>query len=142
VLRQLLEHRFEPFLEFAAVLGTSQQRSHVQRKYTLALERLRYFIVHNALRQPFNNCCLANTRLTDEYWIVLGAALQNLYGATDLVITPDHRVELALTRAFSQISGVFLQCLPILLPGGISHRLTTRSEERRVGKGGRARGGA
>ena len=67
------------------------------------------------MRQSLDDGGLANTRLTDQYRIVLGAALQDLDGATDFVVATNHRIELALTRTLGQIHGVFLERLALSL---------------------------
>ena len=43
--RDFLEHGFQAFFELAAVLGTCQQRRHIQRQHALVLKRLRYLAV-------------------------------------------------------------------------------------------------
>ncbi len=53
--------------------------------------------------------------LADEHRIVLGAALQDLNGAADLIVAADHGIELALGRALGKIDAVFLERLAILL---------------------------
>jgi hypothetical protein len=45
--------------------------------------------------RPFDDGGLAHARLADQHRVVLGAALQDLDGAADLVVAADHRVELA-----------------------------------------------
>src|SRR5215469_13018778 len=62
-------------------------------------------------------------RLADEHWIVLGAPLQHLDGAADLVIAADHRVELAGLGPRREVDGVFLQGLALVLGPGVVHLL-------------------
>src|SRR5690606_15513427 len=64
---------------------------------------------------------LAHAGLADQYGIVLGAALQDLYGAADLVVTADDRIQLALAGALGQVGGVLVQGFPIALAFGIGH---------------------
>ncbi len=109
----VLEHRFQPFLEFAAIFGAGEQRRHVEREHALVLERLRHFAVDDALREPFDDRGLADARLADQHRIVLGPPLQDLDRAPDLVVAPDHRVELALARALGEIDRVLLQRLAL-----------------------------
>src|SRR5207245_44266 len=54
---------------------------------------------------------LAHARLADQHRVVLGAALQDLDHAANLVVAADHRVELARARPLGQIERVFLQRL-------------------------------
>src|SRR5690606_33049473 len=99
-----------------------QQGSHVKREHTLALERLRHFIVDDALRQPVNNGRFAHAGLADEHRVVLGATLTNLYCATNFVIPADDRVQLAMPCTFGEVGGVFFQRLTVLLARWIGHR--------------------
>ncbi len=115
LLGQIIEHRLETFFEFAAEFGAGDQRAHVQRQQAFALESFRHFAVDDALRQAFDDGGLAHAGLADQHRVVLGAALQYLDGATDLVVAADHRVELALLGALGQIDGVFFQRLALLL---------------------------
>ena len=109
----LLEHGLQALLELAAVLGAGEQRRHVERQHALVLERLRHFAVDDALRQAFDDGGLADAGLADQHRVVLGAPLQDLDGAADLVVAADHRVELALARALGEVDGVFLQRLAL-----------------------------
>ena len=96
VRRDVLQHGLQALLELAAVLGAGEQRRHVERQHALVLERLRHLAVDDALREPFDDRGLADARLADQHRIVLGAPLQDLDRAADLVVAADHRIELAL----------------------------------------------
>ena len=105
----VLEHGLQAFLELAPVLGTGQQRGHVQRQHTLVLQRIGHLAVDDALGQPLDDGGFAHAGLADQHGVVLGATLQDLDGATDLVVTADDRVELARTGPLGQVQRVFLQ---------------------------------
>ena len=105
----VLEHGLQAFLELAPVLGASQQRGHVQRQHALVLQRIGHLAVDDALSQPLDDGGLAHAGLADQHGVVLGATLQDLDGATDLVVTADDRVELARTGPLGQVQRVFLQ---------------------------------
>ena len=115
LLGDVLEHRLEPLLELAAVLGAGQQRRHVQHQHALVLERLGNLAVDDALRQAFDDRGLAHPGLADQHRVVLGAPLQDLDRAPDLVVAPDHRVELALAGTLGEIEGVFRQGFTLAL---------------------------
>ena len=87
----------------------------------LVAQALRHFAVDDALRQSLDDGGLADAGLADEHRIVLGAPLQNLNGAANLIVAADHRIELALGRALGQIDAVFFQRLAILLGARILH---------------------
>src|SRR5687767_2370590 len=58
VIDQLLQYRFQPLLEVAAVLGSGEQRAHVEGVNAAALEDLRYVALDDAAREPFGDRCL------------------------------------------------------------------------------------
>ena len=109
VLRHLLQHRLQAFLELAAVLGAGEQAGHVEHQHLLALQGFRHFLVDDTLRQTFDDGRLADARLADQHRVVLGTALENLDGTADFIVATDHRVEFALSRPFRQVDTVFLQ---------------------------------
>ena len=109
----VLQYRLEPLLELAAILGAREQHRHVERKHALVFERLRHFAIDDALGEPFHDRGFAHARLADQHRVVLGATLEDLDGAADLVVAADDRVELALARAFREVDGVLLECLAL-----------------------------
>ena len=94
----LVEHRLQPLLELAAILGAGDQRAHVERQQLLVLQALRHVAVDDAQRQALDDGGLADAGLADQHRVVLGAARQHLDGAADLLVAADHRVELAVAR--------------------------------------------
>ncbi len=125
LLGQLVEHGLETLLELAAELRTGDQRAHVQRQQTLVLQAIRHLAIDDALGQPFDDGGLADTGLADQHRVVLGAPLQDLNGAADLVVTADHRIELALLGALGHVDGVLVQRLTRLLGIGVIDRRAT-----------------
>ena len=111
----VLEHGLQAFLELAPILGTGQQCGHVQRQHALVLQRIGHFAIDDALGQPLDDGGLAHTGLADQHGVVLGATLQDLDGAPDLVVTADDRVELARAGPLGQVQRVFLQRLALAL---------------------------
>ena len=114
-LGELLQHGLEPFLEFAAILRAREQRARSSASKRLFFERLGHVALDDALREPFDNRGLADTRLADQNRIVFGAAGQHLDGAPDLFVSADHRIELVLPRLFGEIARVFLERVIALL---------------------------
>src|SRR5207244_1100359 len=119
VLGQLLQHRFEALLELAAVLRPGEQRRQVEHQQALVLQALGHLAVDDALRQAFDDRGLADARLTDQHRVVLGAALQDLDAAADLVVAADDRVELALAGPVGQVERVLRErlALPLIALG-------------------------
>ena len=64
-LLDFLEHSLQSLLKLAAVLGTCDQRAHVERKEPLVLESLRHIAAHNTLCESLDDSCFADTGLTD-----------------------------------------------------------------------------
>ena len=81
----------------------------------LLAQALGHFAVDDALRQALDDRGLADAGLADQHRIVLGAPLQHLDRAADLLVAADHRVELALLGALGQVDGVLLERLALLL---------------------------
>ncbi len=114
-LGDLLDHRLEPLLELAAVLGAGDERTHVQGHDTLVLQGLGHVSGHDALGQALHDGGLAHARFADEHRVVLGPAGQDLDHPPDLVVTADDRVQLPLAGRLGEVAAVFRQRLVFLL---------------------------
>jgi hypothetical protein len=68
------------------------------------------------LREPLDDRRLADAGLADQHRVVLGPPAEDLDHATDLVVAPDHRVELALGGGLGQVAAVALE-RPVLVLG-------------------------
>ena len=115
ILGELLEHGLEPLLELAAELRAGDQRAEVEREEPLVLEALGHVAVDDALREPLDDGRLADARLADEHGIVLRAAREHLHDASNLLVAPDHGIELALARGVGEVARVLLQRLVLIL---------------------------
>ena len=69
----LLEHRLEPVLELAAVLGAGDQRAEVERQHALVVQALGHVAGVDALGDALDDGGLAHARLADQHRVVLGA---------------------------------------------------------------------
>uniref|UniRef100_K3WWV2 Uncharacterized protein n=1 Tax=Globisporangium ultimum (strain ATCC 200006 / CBS 805.95 / DAOM BR144) TaxID=431595 RepID=K3WWV2_GLOUD len=118
-----LQHSLQALFKFAAVLGTGDQGSHIKTD-DLTIERFRDISDHDSLGQSLNNRRFANTRLTDENWVVLGSSRQNADDATDLFITSNHRVDLASCREFNEVLSVFVERIVHLFRIAAGHGAT------------------
>src|SRR2546422_373809 len=123
LLGQIVEHALEALLELAAELRSGDQRAHVERQDALSFKTLRHLAVDDALRQALDDRGLADARIADQHRVVLGAPLQHLDGAPDLIVAADHRIELAGSRARGEIDGVLLERLAALLGVGVGYLL-------------------
>ena len=115
---QLLDHRLEPLLEFAAILGAGQQLADVERDDFLASQRIGDVAVDDPLRETFDDGRLADAGLADQHGIVLGATRQHLHHPANFLVAPDHGVELSGARRVGKVAGEAFQRL-VLLFGGL-----------------------
>ncbi len=120
-LGQLLDHRLEPLLEFATILGAGQQQADVERHDLLAAQRLRHVPVDDALGQPFDDRGLADAGLADQDRIVLGAAGKHLHHPAHLLVTTDDGIQLSLAGLLGEVPREALQRLVLLLGGLVGH---------------------
>jgi hypothetical protein len=70
---------------------------------------LRHVAVHDPDGEALGDGGLADARVADEDGVVLRAAAQHLHRAADFLVAPDDRVDLAGTRRFRQVAGVFVE---------------------------------
>ncbi len=70
----LLQHGFQPLLEFATVFRAGNQRAEIEHQQPLVLQAVRHVAIDDAQRQPFDDRGLANAGLADQHRIILGAA--------------------------------------------------------------------
>ena len=105
----LLEDGLQPLLELAPELGSGDERAEIERDDPLVLEPLGHVAADDPLGEPLGDGRLADTRLTDQDRVVLGAPRQDLDDAPDLVVAPDDRVELARARLGGQVAAVLLE---------------------------------
>ena len=96
LFREVVQDAFQALLELAAKLCAGDQGAHVEREDALVLEPLGHLAVDDALGEALDDRGLADAGLADQDRIVLGAPLQHLHRAANLVVAADHRVELAL----------------------------------------------
>ena len=100
----LLEHLLQALLEVAAVAGARDQGPEVQRVELLVLERLGNVAGRDGLRQSLDDRGLADTGLTDQHRVVLGAAREHLHHPLGFVVPADHRIELAVAGGLGEVA--------------------------------------
>ena len=124
-LLYLLEHGLQAVLELTTVLGTGDQRAHVELDEVAVAQRARHVAGHDTLGDALDDGRLADARLTDEHGVVLGATGQDLDGAANLIGTADDRVELAGAGEVANVATVLLQRLKLRLILGRRHAVIT-----------------
>ena len=116
-VRDLLEHRLEAVLELAAVLRAGDQGANIKRDHAPVLEAAGDVAIDDSLCEALGDRRLADAGLANQDRVVLGPAGEDLDHAPDLIVAPDHGVELALGRGLGQVATEALERLKLLLRG-------------------------
>ena len=120
-LLDFLEYGLQAVLELATILGTGDQRAHVELDKVAVAQGTRHVAGHDTLGDALDDSSFADARLADEHGVVLGAAGQDLDGTADLIGTADDRVELAGAGKVADVATVLLQRLKLRLVLGRRH---------------------
>src|SRR4029079_18680173 len=88
----------------AAVARAGDERAEVEGVELLRVQRLGNVVVDDVLREAFDDRGLADTGLTDEHRVVLGAAAQHLHDPLDLLLTTDDGIELLVARELREVA--------------------------------------
>ena len=128
----LLEHGLEPLLEFAAILRPSDQGPHVEGDQLAVLQGRGHIAIHDSLGQALHDRRFAHAGLANQHRVVLGAAAEDLNRAADLLIAPDHRIELARLGGLGEVAAVFLQGFVGALRVLIRHLLGATHRQHRL----------
>src|SRR5215210_1510165 len=105
----LLEHGLEPLLELAAILRAREQGADVESDHAAVAQGLRDVAGDDPLCEALDDRGLADAWVADQYGVVLGAAREDLDDPADLLVSADHRVELAALGLGGQIAPVLLE---------------------------------
>src|SRR5690606_33837259 len=95
-LLEALEDALQALFELPAILGAGEEGAHVEREDARSLEHVGDALLMDAIRETFGDRRLAHARLTDEDWVVLSPAAEDLDGALDLHVATDERIDPAL----------------------------------------------
>ena len=99
-----LQGGLQALFEFPAEAGAGDHGTQIERHNAPARQDLRYIVGSNLLRQPLDDGGLADAGLPNQHRVVLGAPGEDLDHAQDLRVTPDYRVQLALTCQLGQVT--------------------------------------
>src|SRR6185437_249425 len=111
----LLGDLLQALLEVAAVAGAGDERAEVERVELLVLQRLRHVAADDRLGEALHDGGLADAGLADQHGVVLGAARQDLHDALDLLLAPDHGVELVVARGLREVAAELVEDLAACL---------------------------
>ena len=115
LLRDLLEALFE----VTAVAGSGDERAEVERIELLVLQRLGDIALDDRLREALDNGGLADAGLTDQHGVVLGATREDLHDPLDLLLAPDHGVELVVACCLREVATELVEHLRAALRGSL-----------------------
>ena len=110
-----VHHAFESLLELTLVLGTGDQRTHIQGVDLFLLQVLRHISAHDSVRQPFRNRCLTHTRFTNQNRVVLRTPRQDLQHTSDLIVPPDDGIQFAFPRPLTEVDRELVQVLILVV---------------------------
>ena len=111
----LLGDLLQALLEVTAVAGAGDERAEVERVELLVLQRLGHVAADDRLGEALDDGGLADAGLADQHRVVLGAAGEDLHDPLDLLLAPDHRVELVVARGLREVAAELvedLRCRP------------------------------
>ena len=108
-LAHILQYGFKSLLEFTSVFCPCYQGAHIEGKDFLVFESFRHIALSDTLCKPLNNCCLADSGLTDQNGVILGLPGQNTYHISDLRVPSDDRIEFLVPRLSDEFLAVFGQ---------------------------------
>ena len=109
VLLNLLDDPLKTLLEISAILGSCDQRTHVERVNRCIQQHLRYAFLGYHPGQSLSQCGFADARVADIQGIVLAPPTKNLHGSFDLDLAADQRVDLAVDRLLIKVGRISVQ---------------------------------
>ena len=104
VFHQLFHDGLEALLKLAAVLGAGDDEREIQAQDALVGQEAGHFAVGDALREAFDDGCLADAGFADEDGIVFGAAAEDLDDALQFALAAHERIELAVHRRLGEVA--------------------------------------
>ena len=123
ILGKLPEHPLEALLELALELGAGEHPGDVEHQHPAVAQALGDLAGDDPLGEPLDDRGLADPGLADQHRVVLGAALEDLHRAADLVVAADEGVELLGARLGGEVDGVLGQRVALLLGVGVGDLL-------------------
>ena len=93
---ELIHESFHPLLELSPVLCACNKRCKVKGNNPLVIKHSGYLTLDNLKCKAFGDGRLSDSRLSNQHWIVLFTAAQNLGHTFDLFFASDDWIELVL----------------------------------------------
>ena len=108
-LLHLINHTLETFFELTTITRSSDQGCEIEGADFTIIEHLWNFSCDDLSSDPFDDRCLSNTRISDEYWIVFRSSGKYLDRTIDLIFTSNHRIDPPFFRESSEVNRVFFK---------------------------------
>ena len=108
-LLHLVDHAFEPVLEFTLHARARLQQAQVERAERDILQRLRHIAVGDPLGESFDHGRFADARLAGEDRVVLPPSREDVDDLPHLGLAAPHRIDLARLRAAGEIDRVLIE---------------------------------
>ena len=119
-----LDGLFKAVFEFSTELRASDHARQIKGVDALSKKRLRHFIIGDFQRKSFNHSTFASSCLTTEDGTTATLFRQNIGDSHNFVLTPDKRVDFAVTSHLRQIDGVFGKVLSATVAIGVATAVT------------------
>ncbi len=91
------------------ILGTGHKQANIEGNNALITQNIGCIALDDALGQTFGDRGFTHTGLTDQNWIIFGAAPQNLNHALNFALTTDNRIKLVVLGELRQVSAKFVE---------------------------------
>ena len=108
-LFDLCQNGLETLFELTTEFGACNQAAHIEGEDGAVFQGIRHVTADNPLGKAFRDGGFADTRFTDENRVILGLTGKNPDHISDFAVTPDHRVQLVLTREIHEVLAVLFQ---------------------------------
>ena len=98
------QNLLQTLFEIATVTTTGNECAEVECVQLLVLQCLRNIVAHNFLCETFNNCGFTNTWLTNENWVVLCTARENLHHTLKFARATNNWVKFFLASELREVA--------------------------------------
>ncbi|PJE80378.1 hypothetical protein CI610_00661 [invertebrate metagenome] len=106
LLGNFFQHAFQALFKFSPIFCAGNQSAHIQRQQPFSFQPFRHFPINDALCQSLNDSGFTHPWLTNQHRVIFRSSLQNLYGTTNFIVSPNNRIQFSLLSPFSHIKRI------------------------------------